>query len=512
MKIENNRIKNSYLKNGIIFTLLLIFSLFISYNVLSRWHNRTVARNSTLCSASARQLLLVSKNEMNRIGDQGLFNVLEFSNTQFTQIDNTLSLITERVLSEHQGLEGGFYFSNLDKFLGYGYPTSNPPKPVYGPPPRSFNIIREQCLKSIIYESYYLELHGFDPAVFPLITIPVLYKNEIIGTIWVRIHIERELPLIKLQNVINIAALLLIIILLFVLYFIHRIRANILSIRVQLEKVNENPNYRLHHRGKMFSEIVNSINSSLVKLEKGNKHRQSLEFKLLQREKMASIGRIVAGVAHEVRTPLAIIKTRIQIWQQLLKEQKQDQFELITKEAMDLVVNETNRLSDLIKRLLIFSRPINKKMTNTNIVEQINETIKILQIQKNNSSIIFNVIDEGAVSIEVDSNSTQQVFINVIGNAMEAMPDDGNITICIKLNDNKNALIIEIIDEGEGIPEHIIGKMFELFTTSKPSGVGLGLSISHEIVKAHNGEIFYENLDKGGAKCTILFPIKQQSA
>ena len=509
MKTDNNIIGKKFIKNGIIFTILLIFSLFISYNIISRWHNRTIAKNSTLCSASARRLLQISKDEINLIGDNQLFELPEFSNTQFTDVDLALSRITERVLSGHKGLEGGFYFNNLDKFLGYGYPTSTPPKPVYGPPPRSFNIIREQCLKSIIYEDYFIELHDFDPAVFPLMTIPIQYKNEIVGSIWVRIHIERELPLIKLQNVINVAALLLIIILLIVLWFIYRVRANIQSIRSQLEKVQENPNYRLHHRGKMFSEIVNSINSSLEKLEEGNQQRQNLEFKLLQREKMASIGRIVAGVAHEVRTPLAIIKTRIQMWQQMLKEQKADQSEFITKNAMDLVVNETNRLSNLIKRLLIFSRPINKKMTSTNILEQIHDTVKILQIQKNNSNVQFKFTDEGAVNIEADTNSTQQVFINVIGNAMEAMPNGGNISICTKLNYKMDTLIIEIIDEGEGIPEHIFGKMFELFTTSKPSGVGLGLSISSEIVKAHNGEIIYENLDKGGAKCCIQFPIKQ---
>ncbi len=512
MKIEIEGIKKSYLKNGIIFTIVLIILLLISFNIINNWQKTTVTKNSNLCNAKARQLLHISKDIIADIGDKELFNIPEYSNSLFTDIDLILSRITEDVLSDHEGLEGGFYFSNLDKFLGYGYPTSTPPKPVYGPPPRSFNIIREQCLKSIIFEEYYIELHGFDPAVFPLMTIPITYNNEAVGSIWVRIHIERELPLIKLQNVINITAILLIISLLVVLQFMYRIRANIQSIRIQLEKIQYDPNYRLQHRGKMFSEIVNAINSSLVKLEKGNKQRQSLEFKLLQREKMASIGRIVAGVAHEVRTPLAIIKTRVQMWQQMQKQENTDSREFITKNAMDLVVNETNRLSNLIKRLLIFSRPINKKMSSTNILEQIKETVKILQIQKNNSDVHFIIKDEGAVNIEADANSTQQIFINVIGNAMEAMPVGGKINIITKLNTNKNALIIEIIDEGEGIPEHIYGKMFELFTTSKASGVGLGLSISSEIVKAHNGEIIYENLEKGGAKCIISLPIKQQSA
>jgi len=513
LKIRNNKIKRKFQRNSILFTLILISLVLISYNVINKWHKKTIAKNSVLCNATARQLLMLSKEEIESFGNKSYFSANELSPAQFMALDTVLSKLTEKTLSQSIGLEGSFYFHGIDKFMGYAYPTSNPPIPVYGPPPRSYNIIREQCLRSIGEKSYLLELHGFDPAVFPLMTIPVLYQNKIIGTIWVRIHIERELPLIKLQNVVNVAAIVLIIILLLVLWFTYQLRENIQAIRDELEKIHSDPNYRLQNRGKLFREIVSSINLTLEKLESGNHQRRNLELKLLQREKMASIGRIVAGVAHEVRTPLAIIKTRIQIWQQLLKEQKQNdrnfEQEIITESSMELVVNETNRLSNLIKRLLIFSRPINKKMSNINLLEYIKETINILQIQKNNSDIEFIINGNDDPFIDADTNSIQQVFINIISNSMEAMPAGGKIMINFKSLEN-NYLKIEFVDTGEGIPEHIFDHMFELFITSKPSGVGLGLPISYEIVKAHNGEIYFENLDQGGTRCTILFPKKQQ--
>jgi len=511
LKIGNNKIKRKFQKNSVLFTIILASLVLISYNVINNWHKKTIAKNSVLCNATARKLLMISKENIENFGRKSYFSMAELSPTQQEEMDITLTKITEEILAENIGLEGGFYFNGIDKFLGYAYPTSSPPIPVYGPPPRSYNIIREQCLKSITQNSYLLELHGFDPAVFPLMTIPVKFQNKIVGTIWVRIHIERELPLIKLQNVVNIAAVILIISLLFVLWFTYQLRENIQSIRDELEKIHLNPNYRIQNREKLFREIVSSINLTLEKLESGNHQRRSLERKLLQREKMASIGRIVAGVAHEVRTPLAIIKTRIQIWQQLLKEQKLsgNKQELITEDAMELVVNETNRLSNLIKRLLIFSKPINKTMFNINLLDQIRETINILQIQKENSNIEFIINNNDDPFIEADANSIQQVFINILANSMEAMPRGGKITINIKSVAN-DRLMIEFIDTGEGIPEHIFDRMFELFVTSKSSGVGLGLPISYEIIKAHNGEIFFENLDQGGVKCTILFPIKQQ--
>ncbi|MBN2237351.1 MAG: hypothetical protein JW729_07310 [Bacteroidales bacterium] len=465
-----------------------------------------------MCKAHADELLLESKEEIDYLGTTSLFQNTEIANSLFQNLDSILTQKTEQVLGEHEGLEGGFYFFRADKFAGYSYPTSPSPIPVYGPPPRSYNIIKEQCLKAINENNSILELHGFDPALFPLMTIPISYQNEIIGAIWVRIHIERELPLIKLQSVINIATGFLIVILIFVLWGFYTLRTKIQSIRDEIEKINLDPEYRLQNHGQLFSVIVSSINLTLEKLRSGNQERRDLEYKLLQREKMASIGRIVAGVAHEVRTPLAIIKTRIQMWQQALKENQEtdNNHNVITADTMELVVNETNRLSNLIKRLLILSRPINKKMVKTNLVEQIKETVKILQIQKGITNIEFKINEVSIPTIIADSNSTQQVFLNIISNSMEAMPDGGTITINFQAIEENSKIRIEILDEGSGIPEQIFDKMFELFITSKPTGVGLGLSISNEIMKAHSGKIFFENREERGAKCTILLPVAQK--
>ncbi len=512
LKIKNYNIKRKFLRNGVGFTLVLLFLFFISFNIIKNWHDKTITKNSTLCNATARQLLLISKDKIESFAKMSYFSSNDISSVHFTNLDTSLAKITEKLMVEHEGLEGGYYFNKPDKFAGYSYPTSKPPKPVYGPPPRSYNIIREQCLISITEEKSLLQLHGFDPAVFPLMTVPLKFQNKIIGVIWVRIHIEKELPLIKLQNVVNITVLVLIASLIFVLCFFYKLRINIQSIQDELSKIHKNPDYRLQNHGKLFNEIVCSINQTLEALQSENQHRRRLKNQLHQKEKMASIGRIVAGVAHEVRTPLAIIKTRVQIWQQLLKEQKHSntKSEFITEDALEHVVNETNRLSNLIKRFLVFSKPINKKMLSTDIPEQLKQVVKILQIQKENSEIEFVFNNDIVPNIEVDKNSMHQVFVNIISNSMEAMPNGGIITINTKVSNKNSKLKIDIIDKGVGIPNHIFDKMFELFVTSKSSGVGLGLSISYEIVKAHGGDIVFENLKQGGVKCTIILPIKQQ--
>ena len=101
------------------------------------------------------------------------------------------------------------------------------------------------------------------------------------------------------------------------------------------------------------------------------------------------------------------------------------------------------------------------------------------------------------------------MLINVLDNSIEAMADGGKISVISKTDVEQEKLVIEISDTGEGIPEKIINKIFEPFFTSKESGVGLGLAISYQIVKAHNGEIFFSKNIEKGTNCTIKIPLQQ---
>jgi len=500
-------IKRAYYRRGLIIIAFLGVLFLISYYAIEKWRGQTIERNSALCKEIALELLDASKEKIEYLVDKDCFENEDIGTQRLKAIDSTLTILTNNLLSSHKGFEGGFFISHINQFAGYSYPTSEPPKPVYGPPPRSYNIIKEQCLKSISQGKLISGLHGFDPAVFPLVTVPVRNNDDVVGAIWVRKHIERELPLVKLQNVINVAFIFLIISVIILLWFSYSLRLNIQSIRNDLQIVHQDSNFRLQNRGRLFTGIIKSINKTLESLHLENYEKRRLEKKLLQKEKMASIGRVVAGVAHEVRTPLAIIKTRMQMWQKSLNEgnKRNAAQKFITEDSIKLVVNETDRLSNLIKRLLIYSKPINKSFVKTNIWDLIKETIRLVQIQKDNPDIDFNMVEKEVPEIMVEKNSLQQVFINVFSNSVEAMPKGG--TINIKIETINNHIVIEIEDEGVGIPFEIFENIFEPFVTSKTSGVGLGLSISYEIIKAHNGEIQFENLKYGGVKCTIKLPL-----
>jgi signal transduction histidine kinase len=174
---------------------------------------------------------------------------------------------------------------------------------------------------------------------------------------------------------------------------------------------------------------------------------------------------------------------------------------------MQLVIDETNRLATLVKRLLIFSRPIDKKLKPTDINKLINEVVSFLNMKMNEVKISASLfLTPDLPLIQADENSIKEVIINILDNSIEAMPEGGTIKISTRVDSDNERLSIEVDDQGKGISEDIISKVFDPFFTSKESGAGLGLYISYQIIKAHNGEISFSKNSGTGIKCTIKLP------
>jgi signal transduction histidine kinase len=492
---------------AIIFTVVVTLTAIFIYSSLSKWQNTLVEKNKLVCELFANKLFESALSSINVLGKKGLMGIKELSSSEIKLIDSTLKKLSVEQLKVQVGLEGGFYLKGPDEFYGYSFPTSPPPVPVYGPPPRSYNIIKTQSLQSIEENRIIVNLHAFDAAIFPLATKPLVYNSEIVGIVWVRIHIQDDLPIIKLKQVVNVAAIISILGFLILMIISALWGGEIKGIKKEMENIRHDPSFRLRKRWGIFGYISSNINEMLETIEKENLQRHKLEQELNQKEKLASLGNMIAGVAHEVKTPLAIIKTRIQMWQQEVSKSPQTG-EQISPESMQIVIDETNRLSSLVKRLLIFSRPIDKKMKLTDINKLINEVISFISIERNNKDIAIQCsLDRELPLIPIDVNSIKQVMINILDNSIEAMTHAGTINIVTGRDGLKEKLMIEISDTGKGIPEEILNKIFEPFFTSKETGVGLGLAISYQIIKAHNGEIFFSNNSVEGTKCIIKLPI-----
>ncbi len=498
------------------FTMALIFSLFIGslsffiYISLKKWKDQVVETNMVLCDVLTQQLAFSAKETMDTLKREDLFNIANLGTNQSNEIDKKLKKISGMLLSRTKGIEGGFFLSSYDKFFGYAYPTSPPPKPVYGPPPRSYNIIKEQVLETIHSDTSITRLHQFDPAVFPLSTRPIRANGQVVGAVWARIHIERELPYLKLREVINIGFIMAFIGFLIAGFSSLKVRKKIQQLSADLESIQQGNSVAVRPLSGNLDYVARSVNRMLKALNSEHKKREKLERELNQKAKMASLGRLVAGVAHEVKTPLAIVKTRIQMWQKDLKNNPVKELPAsLSDESMQMIVNETNRLDGLVKRLLYFSRPISTALRPAGINDILRHTTRFIQTSNKLKKInLITELDENLPSVTADPNALEQVFINLIMNAVEAGSEGNTITVRTEYVKKESAILVQIIDSGDGIsPEHY-AKIFDPFFTTKDKGFGLGLSISYEIITAHQGRIYFKKNHPRGTICTVEIPVK----
>jgi signal transduction histidine kinase len=216
---------------------------------------------------------------------------------------------------------------------------------------------------------------------------------------------------------------------------------------------------------------------------------------------------MIAGVAHEVGTPLSVIKTRLQMWETAL-ERYGEEGKVIDPEAMNMVINEINRVSDLMKRLVVFSRPIYDNLEPTSVNKLIEEVLSMMDLEQTGKKVrVIKKLEESPCKVNSDPNSLKQVLINVITNAMESLEVGGEILIETGFEPPAGSMTIRIADSGSGIDEKIMDHIFDPFYTTKETGTGLGLAISHEIILSHGGSIDFLKNEPRGTICFITLPL-----
>jgi len=230
----------------------------------------------------------------------------------------------------------------------------------------------------------------------------------------------------------------------------------------------------------------------------------TMQNSLIQSEKLASMGKMAAGVAHEINNPL----TSILINAHLLMEKTDKESE--TYENMLMIAEETSRCSEIVKGLLEFSRQSPPRKYLVSINDILINTVNILK----NQALFHNItiqknLGPGLPDVEVDPDKMKQVFWNLMINAAEAMPEGGILSVSSRLSGAKRRLEICFTDTGAGIPEDHLPKLFDPFFTTKKGGTGLGLAVIYGIAKQHGGTIEVESQPGQGSTFTVILPISQ---
>ena len=229
---------------------------------------------------------------------------------------------------------------------------------------------------------------------------------------------------------------------------------------------------------------------------------QKTQQALLQSEKLAAMGRLTSQVAHELNNPIYGIMNTLELLKtEIPPESKR-------RRILELSLSETQRLSEMLRNMLSFSKPEEEKRTPIRINELIEGILSVMEKQMRESNIkIETYWDRGIPEVMASTNQMRQVMLNIIKNAMEAMPKGGTLTVRTA-REGKNVLI-HIQDTGVGIPEEIRNKIFEAFFTTKQKvkGVGLGLSVCYGIIRDHGGEIKVASEEGKGTTFTISLPV-----
>lgn len=230
-----------------------------------------------------------------------------------------------------------------------------------------------------------------------------------------------------------------------------------------------------------------------------------MEGQLRHAERLASLGRLVAGVAHEVRNPLATIRLRVQMC-------RRDSADPKVKESCVIALEEIERLNGIVNRLLNFARPIQLELEPIDLRALVRERIRSFEnlAQSHQVQLMTNLPSRNFLTL-VDKDRMAQVFDNIIQNALEAMAEQGgtlSVTLASqsKKDEQSSDVCVEFQDTGKGMPSTIVGHVFDPFFTTKPSGTGLGLSISHELVRAHGGDIMIESVEGRGTNVRVTIP------
>jgi signal transduction histidine kinase/HAMP domain-containing protein len=266
-------------------------------------------------------------------------------------------------------------------------------------------------------------------------------------------------------------------------------------------------------------EHTQNLEKTNAELENALKNLKEAQAQLIQAEKMAGIGQLAAGVAHELNNPLGGILGYCQfalekITKKSLKELTGEDISAYSQYLKD-IEQQSKRCKAIIQSLLKFSRAsVKEDFEPVDVNSILKETFTFVNHQMEKHKVkLEEVLSPSLPRISGNTSQLQQVFTNLILNAVQAMPHGGRLTVLDKLSKDKRSLEISFADTGEGISKENLSKIFEPFFTTKKvgQGTGLGLSVSYGIVKEHGGEIQVESTVGQGSTLTVILPLRRES-
>jgi signal transduction histidine kinase len=250
------------------------------------------------------------------------------------------------------------------------------------------------------------------------------------------------------------------------------------------------------------ARLLNDVQQSNEQLQRALGTLRETQDQLVQAERLAAVGRLAASVAHELRNPLMVMRNALYFLDRVVSSEEENDPDTLRRYFAKLD-GEIDRQNKIINDLLYFSRNRPRRLSRVDINALIGEVL--LRVEMPESVEVVKDLSPELASVSADADQIQQVFVNLVGNAVQAMPSGGTLTLRTADADGE-WVVFQVEDTGCGIDERQREKLFEPFFTTKENGIGLGLSVTKSIVEGHRGEIGVSSSPGEGSVFTVKLP------
>jgi signal transduction histidine kinase len=255
------------------------------------------------------------------------------------------------------------------------------------------------------------------------------------------------------------------------------------------------------HNALMYQELKAFSQQMEEKIQKTTADLRKTEAQLIRSEKLAALGQLAAGIAHEIRNPLTSINILIHSLTENLPSENTH------REDLKVIEEETLRINEILDQFLRFAKPAPPLLDKTDLIPIFEETLQLLRPQIEKGKIAVQKEFEPLPLITVDKEQIKQVILNLLMNAIQAMPGGGQLSMSGRFSRDGYWVELTVQDSGVGIPPEDLDKLFDPFFSTKEGGIGLGLSIAHRIIDQHHGKIEVESNPGKGTLFTISLPV-----
>ena len=257
------------------------------------------------------------------------------------------------------------------------------------------------------------------------------------------------------------------------------------------------------HQMQLYRELAE-------RLAETNRRLEQAQAEARRSERLAALGQLSAGLAHEIRNPLGVIKGSAEMLTQKLHASDE-----LSRELAGYISTEVNRLSALVTEFLDFARPLHAQPEPADLIALLDRVIQVVAARFVDSNIrVERDYLPDLPLVPLDESLCEQAFLNIVQNAYEAMQDNGpggtfRVQVRTVIRNDRHGVELRLSDTGPGVPQELREEIFNPFVTTKKTGVGLGLSIVSKIIDGHHGSIRADNAPEGGAVFTIFFPLQE---